>query len=497
MNSRISALVAPSSDRRRWLALVVVCFGQLMIVLDSTIVNVALPAIQRDLHFTQANLTWVVNAYLITYGSFLLLAGRAGDLIGRKRVFLAGVVVFTLGSVLCGLAYDPTTLILARFAQGLGGALSAGVILALIVTGFPKPGERAQAMSIFTFVVAGGGSLGLLAGGTLTQLINWHWIFFINLPIGVGTLLFGSWLIDEHEGIGIGHGVDIAGSILVSAAMMLGVYAIVTAADQGWSSAHTIGFGSAAVLLLGAFLVVEARLKNPIMPLRILRLRSLTGASAARAMLATGMFTTFFLGALYLQHVKGFSAFGTGLAFLPSTLALAVLSLGISARLMRAFGPRAMLIPGLVTITISLLLLSTADQNASYFPGIFGAYLLFGIGAGMSFMPLMTIMMSDVPAADAGIASGVANVTMQVGAAFGLAALGTISSDHTQALIAQGQTLASALTAGYQLGFGIAAACVATGLLIVVVVLRSPRAGQAQRQVAVVETSPLREAEAA
>ena len=497
MNSGISALVAPSSDRRRWLALVVVCFGQLMIVLDSTIVNVALPAIQRDLHFTQADLTWVVNAYLITYGSFLLLAGRAGDLIGRKRVFLAGVVVFTLGSVCCGLAYDPTTLILARFAQGLGGALSAGVILALIVTGFPKPGERAQAMSIFTFVVAGGGSLGLLAGGALTQLISWHWIFFINLPIGLGTLLLGSWLIEEHEGIGLDQGVDIAGSILVSAAMMLGVYAIVTAADQGWSSAHTIGFGGSAVVLLGAFLIVEARLKNPIMPLRILRLRSLTGASAARAMLATGMFTTFFLGALYLQHVKGFSAFGTGLAFLPSTLALAVLSLGISARLMRVFGPRAMLIPGLATITISLLLLATADQNASYFPGIFGAYLLFGIGAGMSFMPLMTIMMADVPAADAGIASGVANVTMQVGAAFGLAALGTISADHTQALVGQGQTLASALTGGYQLGFGIAAACVATGLLIVLVVLRSPRAAQAQRQRAVVETASIRESEAA
>jgi EmrB/QacA subfamily drug resistance transporter len=497
MNSGISALVAPSSDRRRWLALVVVCFGQLMIVLDSTIVNVALPAIQRDLHFTQADLTWVVNAYLITYGSFLLLAGRAGDLIGRKRVFLAGVVVFTLGSVFCGLAYDPTTLILARFAQGLGGALSAGVILALIVTGFPKPSERAQAMSIFTFVVAGGGSLGLLAGGALTQLISWHWIFFINLPIGLGTLLLGSWLIEEHEGIGLDQGVDIAGSILVSAAMMLGVYAIVTAADQGWSSAHTIGFGGSAVVLLGAFLIVEARLKNPIMPLRILRLRSLTGASAARAMLATGMFTTFFLGALYLQHVKGFSAFGTGLAFLPSTLALAVLSLGISARLMRVFGPRAMLIPGLATITISLLLLAAADQNASYFPDIFGAYLLFGIGAGMSFMPLMTIMMADVPAADAGIASGVANVTMQVGAAFGLAALGTISADHTQALVGQGQTLASALTGGYQLGFGIAAACVATGLLIVLVVLRSPRAAQAQRPRAVVETASIRESEAA
>ena len=471
-----------TGDRRRWLALVVVCFGQLMIVLDSTIVNVALPAIQRDLQFSQANLTWVVNAYLIAYGSLLLFAGRAGDLVGRKRVFLAGVAVFTVASGLDGLAPDSTGLIAARLLQGLGGAMSAGVILALIVTGFPKPGERAQAMSIFMFVIAGGGSLGLLAGGTLTQLINWHWIFFINLPIGVVTMLLGWWLIEEHEGLGLSRGVDVVGSILVSAAMMLGVYAIVTAAEMGWTSVHTLGFGAAAMLLLATFFVVEARIENPIMPLRILRLRSLTGASAARALVAVGMFTTFFLGALYLQHVKGYSAFGTGLAFLPSTLALAVLSIGISARLMRTFGPRALLIPGLSTITIALLLMVTTDQNAGYFPGIFGAYLLFGIGAGTSFMPLTTIMMAEIPAADAGVASGVGNVTMQVGGALGLAALGTITSDHTRTLVAQGQSVVTALTAGYQLGYSIAAACVAVGLLIVIFVLRTP--GQARPVIA-------------
>jgi len=469
-------------DRQRWLALVVICFGQLMIMLDSTIVNVALPAIQRDLHFTQANLTWVVNGYLIAYGSLLLLAGRAGDLIGRKKVFLAGVAVFTVASGLDGLAFDSTTLIAARLLQGLGGAMSAGVILALIVTGFPKPDERAQAMSVFMFVIAGGGSLGLLAGGTITQLINWHWIFFINLPIGVGTMLLGWWLIEEHEGLGLGRGVDVVGSILVTAAVVVGVYAIVTAAEFGWTSFHTFGFGGAGMLLLATFFVVEARIENPILPLRLLRLRTLTGASVARALVATGMFSTFFLGALYLQHVKGYSAFDTGLAFLPSTLVLATLSLGISARLMRSFGPRALLIPGLATITVALVLMATTDQSAAYFPGIFGAYLLFGIGAGMTFMPLTTIMMSDIPATDAGVASGVGNVTMQVGGAFGLAALGTISADHTRTLIAQGHSLAGALTAGYQLGFGIAAACVATGLIIVLVVLRTPRIARAGQQ---------------
>jgi EmrB/QacA subfamily drug resistance transporter len=473
MSTNLLNIGAPSSDRRRWLALVVICFGQFMVVLDGTIVNVALPAIQRELHFSQADLTWVVNAYLITFGSLLLLAGRAGDLIGRKKVFLAGVVVFTAASVLCGFAPDPATLVIARFLQGAGGALSTGVILALIVTGFPRPLERAQAMSVFTFVIAGGGSIGLLAGGLLTEWVNWHWIFFINLPIGIATFILGAVLIDETEGIGLRQGVDIVGSVLVTAAMVLGVYSIVTAAEYGWASAHTVGFGGTAVALLASFVVLESRLTNPIMPLRILRIRSLIGASVARAMLATGMFATFFLGTLYLQQVRGYSAFGTGLAFLPWSVALGVLSLGITAKLMRRFGPRPVLIPGMIAIIAALTLMANAGANASYFPELFGAYLLFGIGAGASFMPLITIAMSEVPARDAGLASGIANVTMQISAAIGLAALGTISTDHTRALTVQGYSLSGALTGGYQLSFGIAAACVAVGLLVVLVVLRS------------------------
>jgi EmrB/QacA subfamily drug resistance transporter len=475
MIPNILTIPGSTSDRRRWIALVVVCFGQLMIVLDSTIVNVALPSIQRDLHFGQANLTWVVNAYLITYGSFVLLAGRAGDLVGRKKVFLSGVFLFTVTSVLCGLAQDPTLLVVARFLQGTGAALSAGVVIALIVTGFTEPNERAQAMSVFTFTIAGGGSLGLLAGGLLTQWISWHWIFFINLPIGVATLLVGSALIEENEGIGLRHGVDVWGSIIVSAAMALGVYAIVTSAQYGWASAHTLATGGAALVLLAAFLLLEARLENPIMPLRILGIRSLTGASAARAMLATGMFTTFFIGALYLQHVRGYSAFGTGLAFLPTTLALAALSLGVTARLLRRFGANRILAFGLLLVVIALVLLAGAGQHEAYFPRLFAAYVLFGLGGGASFMPLTIIAMAEVPAADTGLAAGISNVAMQISAAIGLAAIGTISTGHSRVLAAQGHSVASALTAGYQLGFAIAAICVAVGLLVVLVVLRSPR----------------------
>jgi EmrB/QacA subfamily drug resistance transporter len=464
-----------TTDRRRWIALVVICFGQLMIMLDATVVNVALPAIQHDLHFSQASLTWVVNAYLITYGSFVLLAGRAGDLLGRKRVFLAGVLIFTGASVLCGLAQDSILLVAARFLQGVGGALSAGVVIALIVTGFTEPGDRARAMSVFTFTVAGGGSLGLLAGGVLTQWINWHWIFFVNVPIGLVTLLAGRALIEDHVGIGLQEGVDWIGSILVSAALMLGVYGIVTAAEFGWASLHTLVFGGAAFLLLGTFVGVEARLRNPILPLRMLRIRSLTAASVARGMLAIGLFTSFFIGALYLQRVRGFSAFGIGVAFLPHSIALGALSLGATAALMRRFGPQRLLAFGMGLVVVALILLAGTGPNDSYFPRLFVAYALFGMGAGASFMPLTIIAMAEIPAADTGLASGISNVSMQVSAAVGLAAMGTISTEHSRVMAASGQSLSAALTGGYQLAFIVAAACVAAGLLVGLLVLRPSR----------------------
>ncbi|HKW58661.1 MAG TPA: MFS transporter [Candidatus Dormibacteraeota bacterium] len=445
------------SDFRRWAALVVVCLGQLMIMLDTTIVNVALPYIQRDLHFSQANLTWIVNAYLIAFGSLLLLAGRIGDLVGRRKVFLAGVFLFTVASVGAGLAPGAGNLITARFLQGVGASLSAGVILAIIITEFQKPAERAQAMSMFTLVIAGGGSLGLLAGGLLTQFVNWHWIFFINLPVGIATMVLGAWLIEENEGLGLSQGVDVAGAALVTAALMVGVYAIVTAADFGWSSWHTLGFGGAALVLLAVFAAIQRRIANPIMPPRVLAIRSLTGASAVRALVFTGISTSFFIGVLYLQHVRGFTAFGTGLAFLPTTVTLGVLSAGITARLMARVGPRNLLLVGMTTIIGAFSLFALASDQTSYFPQLLAGYGLLGLGGGMTFLPLLTIAMSEAPVADAGVASGFSNQVQQVGGALGLAVIGSVSTS-------------------YSLDFLLAAASVAAGLGIVVGVLRPSRA---------------------
>lgn len=466
-----------NSNLRRWAALVVVCLGQLMVMLDTTIVNVALPYIQRDLGFSPASLTWVVNAYVISYASFLLVAGRLGDLIGRRKVFLGGAFLFTVASMGSGFAQGADHLIVGRFLQGLGGSLMTGVIIAIIITEFQKAGERAQAMSIFTLVIASGGSLGLLAGGFLTQWASWHWTFFINLPIGIATIVLGAWLIKENDGLGLSHGVDVVGAILVTAALMLGVYGLVTAGDAGWLSVHTVEFVGAAVVLLAAFFVWEWRLPNPIMPLRVLAMRSLTGASAARGLVFAGMFTNFFVGALYLQNVKGFTAIQTGLGFLPTTLAIGVLSgAGISARLMARFGSRNLAIAGMGILASGLVLLSQTGVQVDYFPTLFIAYLLLGTGAGTAFLPLLTISMSEVPVADAGLASGFSNVTMQVGGVLGLATLGTISTNHAKTLFAEGDPLPVALSGGYHLGFVLAALAVVAGLALVLVVLRTGRA---------------------
>jgi EmrB/QacA subfamily drug resistance transporter len=467
--------VAPSTattDRRRWATLFVVCLAQLMIVLDMTIVNVALPSIEHDLHFSQGNLTWVVNAFLVTFGSLLLLAGRLGDLAGRKRVFLGGVVTFTVASLLCGIADTQALLIGARFLQGIGAAAQASVILAIIVTEFPAVTERARAMSAYVFVSVAGGSIGLLAGGLLTQALSWHWVFFVNLPIGAATFALGQALIRSDSGLGFRHGIDWLGSLLVTASLMSAIYAIVEATSYGWASSRVLGIGVLAAVLMAAFIALEARIENPIMPLRVLRLPGLINASVVRGFLVTGMYSTFFLGTLYLEQVRHYSALQTGAAFLPWTLTVAVLSQGITARLVGRFGALPVLTSGMASAIGGLLLFSSVGPHTTFFPTVFFAAFAIGFGIGNAFMPLLTIAMANVPAADAGLGSGITNVSQQISGAFGLAVLSTLATNHTKGLLSQHHGLTSSLIDGYQLAFFAGAAAIATGIALAFALLR-------------------------
>ena len=480
--STSTLLPSATADRRRWATLGVVCLAQLMIVLDVTIVNVALPSVQQDLDFSQGNLTWVVNAFLVSFGSLLLLSGRIGDLLGRKRVFLAGLVTFTLASFLCGIAPSQNALIGARFLQGVGAAAQASVILAIIVTEFPEAVERARAMSAYVFVSVAGGSIGLLAGGLLTETLSWHWVFFVNLPIGAATFALGHALIRADRGLGLEHGVDWVGSVLVTASLMSAIYAIVEATSHGWVSLQVIGFGALAAVLMTAFLTLEARIDNPIMPLRILRLRGLIDASLVRGFLVTGMYSSFFLGTLYLEHVRHYSTLETGAAFLPWTLTVAVLAQGITTRLVNRFGPLPVLTAGMGSAAAGLLLFATVGPDTAFFPTIFLACFAIGFGIGNAFMPLLTLAMADVPAEDAGLGSGITTMSQQIGGALGLAVLSTIAANHTQAL-ADDHGLTSSLIGGYQLAFISGAVAIGAGIVLALVLLR-PRALRPELQLA-------------
>jgi len=466
---------ARREDRRRWLALIVVCLAMLMNALDATVVNVALPRIQQDLHFTQAGLAWVIDAYLVAFAGFLLMAGRLGDMIGRKKVFLIGLAVFTAASLVCGLAQSQTLLIVARFVQGMFGAFSTSVILAIIATEFPDPRERARAMSAYIFVAVGGGAVGLLLGGVLTQAINWHWIFFINVPVGLLAFVLGVALVEENTGLGLRGGVDVGGSVLITAGLILGVYAVVKSSTYGWGSARTLGVLGGSIVLIAAFVALESRLRRPIMPLRIFAVRGLLSSSLVRGFLFMGMYGCFFLGTLYFEHVRRYSALETGFAFLPLTLVVAFWSTGLSAKLVGRFGARRTLLPSMLCSIAGLLLLAQAGVRTPYFPDAFFAFVLMGTGMGCGSVPLLTIALAEVPHADAGLASGIVNVSMQIAGALGVAVLGTVSSDHTRTLSALGRPLPAALTGGYHLAFDVAAGCVAAGVLVAIVLLRAPR----------------------
>jgi EmrB/QacA subfamily drug resistance transporter len=477
-----------TNDRSRWVALYVLCVGVLMIVLDATVVNVALPSIQEDLGFTQSSLAWVVNAYLIAFGGLLLLAGRVGDLIGRRTVFLAGLAVFTLASLLCGIAQSQEMLVAARFLQGAGGAFTSAVILGMIVTMFPEPREQAKAIGVYAFVASAGGSVGLLAGGVLTQAINWHWIFFVNIPIGVATAVAARRLIAADAGLGLRKGADVPGAVLITAALMLAVYTIVKpAAELGWGAGRTLALGALALALLAAFIAREATAAQPLMPLRIFRSRHVAGANLVQALSVAGMFGMFFLGALYLQRIEGYDALEIGLAFLPVTLVMGTLSLRYSEKLIMRFGAQSMLVPGLALIAAGLVLFAQAPVDGNYVTDVLPVMVLLGAGAGICFPSLMTLSMSGVDPSEAGLASGLVNTTVQVGGALGLAVLATLSASHTESLAAKGESAAAALTGGYHLAFYIGAGLVVAAIAVALVVLRPQRRPSTRARVATAE----------
>lgn len=465
----------PAEDRRRWLALYVLCAGMLMVVLDVTIVNVALPSIQADLGFSQSDLAWVVNAYMIPFGGLLLLAGRIGDLVGQRRVFLTGLAIFTVASLLCAFAQAPAMLVGARFVQGVGGALASAVILGMIVTMFPEPRHQAKAIGVYGFVAAAGGSIGLLAGGLLTEAISWHWIFMINLPIGIAVALLAVRLVENRAGLGLHHGADYPGAALITAALMLGVFTILQITEWGWVDTRTLALGAIAAALLAVFFRRQATIANPLMPLRLFRSRNVSGANVLQALLVAGMFGMFFLGALYLGRVLAYSPLEVGLAFLPTTLVMGTLSLGFSERLIMRFGPRTTLIPGVCAVAVSLLLFARTPVDGSYLVDLLPPFLLIGVGVGTAFPAIMTLAMSGATANDSGLASGLLNTSMQVGGAVGLALLATLSADRTESLLADGASQAAALNSGYHLAYLIGAGLAAIAVAIAVLVLREPR----------------------
>ncbi|MGN6429605.1 MAG: MFS transporter [Gaiellaceae bacterium] len=461
-----------ADSRTRWLALYTLCLASLMIVLDATIVNVALPSIRDDLGFSETSLAWVVNAYLLTYGGFLLLGGRLGDLYGHRRLFLAGITLFTLASLVCGLSTTQGMLVAARTVQGLGGAVASAVSLSLMMTLFTEPTERAKAMGIFGFVAAGGGSIGVLLGGILTDLLNWHWIFLVNFPIGVLVVVLALRLLPGERAPATSTRLDIAGAVTVTAALMLAVYAIVNGNQAGWTSAQTLGLLGAAAALLGLFLVIESRVPAPLVPLRLFKHRNITVSNTVGVLWAAAMFAWFFLSALYMQFVLGYSPLQVGLAFLPANVIMGAFSIGLSAKLVMRFGLRKPLAVGLSFAALGMLLFVRAPVDGSFVTDVLPSMILLGIGAGMAFNPVLLAAMGDVEPSEAGLASGLVNTSFMMGGALGLAVLASIAASRTHALRVAGHGELSALTGGYHLAFVFGALFAALAALLGGLLLR-------------------------
>jgi EmrB/QacA subfamily drug resistance transporter len=458
--------------RTRWLALILLCLGDLMIVLDVTIVGVALPSIKGDLGFSDSSLAWVVNAYLLTFGGFLLLGGRLGDLFGHRRLFLIGIALFTAASLVCGLSTSQGMLVTARAVQGVGGAIVSAVALSLIVTLFTEPGERAKAMGVFGFVASGGGSIGVLLGGILTDTLNWHWIFLVNLPIGIAVFVFCLRLLPGGRGHMAGGRLDVAGAVTVTVSLMIAVYAIVNGNEVGWGTGRTIGLLALAGALLAVFLLIESRVESPLMPLRLFKLRNLAVSNVVGVLWAAAMFAWFFLSALYLQLVLGYSPLEVGLAFLPGNLIMGAMSLGLSAKLVMRFGIRTPLGVGLGLAALGLLLFARAPVDGTFVVDVLPSMILLGLGAGMAFNPVLLAAMGDVRQEEAGLASGVVNTAFMMGGALGLAVLASLAASRTDTLAASGSGELEALTGGYHAAFLVGALFAAGAAVIGAVLLR-------------------------
>jgi EmrB/QacA subfamily drug resistance transporter len=462
-------------SRTRWYALIVLCGGTLMIVLDSTIVNVALPSIRDDLGFSATSLAWVVNAYLLTFGGFLLLGGRLGDLYGQRRLFLIGISLFTVASLACGISNSQELLIAARAIQGVGGAIASAVSLGLMMHLFTEPADRAKAMGVFGFVASGGGAIGVLLGGILTDVLDWHWIFLVNLPIGVAVLALSRRLLPGDRGQGAEGKLDVAGAVMVTAALMLAVYAIVNGNQEGWTSLNTLGLLAIAAALLGVFVLIESRVSSPLVPLGLFKLRNVATANVVSVLWAAAMFAWFFLAALYLQLVLGYSPLQVGLAFLPANIIMGILSVAVSARLVMRFGIKPPLVTGLLLASAGLALFARAPVGGSYLIDVLPSMLLLGFGTGIAFNPILLAAMSDVAPEESGLASGVVNTAFMMGGALGLAVLASLAASRTDTLAADGESHLAALAGGYHSAFIVGALFAVSAAAIGGLLLRTAR----------------------
>lgn len=446
-------MIENTENQKRWLAFIILCLGTLMEVLDSTIVNVALPSIRTDLHFSAASLAWVVNAYLLTFGGFLLLGGRLGDLFGQRKLFLIGIILFTTASLWCGLAQSQEVLIIARAIQGIGGAITAAVSLSLVMNLFTKPDERAKAMGYFGFIAAGGGSVGVLLGGFLTNSFNWHWNFLVNIPIGIAVIFLSLKLLPNTRTEVTPRNLDVAGAVTVTLSLLLAVYAIVNGNQAGWTSFQTLGLLGAAAVLMAMFLAIEARVRAPLMPLTLFKSRNVSVANIISVLWAAAMFAWFFLSALYLQLVLGYNPLQVGLAFLPANIIMAAFSFGLSAKLVMRFGIKKPLAFGLFLAAIGLGLFVRSPVKGNFIVDVLPNMLILGLGAGMAFNPVLLAAMNDVKQSESGLASGIINTSFMMGGALGLAVLASIAASRTSSTLAAHTDRLTALNSGYHAAF--------------------------------------------